>query len=95
MKIILKAINIQNQPLRELSLISARSIQKRWKLSGACKRRFNDTWCIQKIIAAGTINIKDGNISAIHLFKVLLKDYNIKVPTIVTNKIAKEIEINC
>jgi hypothetical protein len=47
----------------------------------------------KNITAAGTINIKNGNISATASFKVMLTDYNIKVPTIVTNKIAKEIEV--
>ena len=47
----------------------------------------------KNITAPGTINIKSGSISGTASFKVLLTDYNIKVPTIVTNKIAKEIEV--
>ncbi|MEO8112363.1 MAG: YceI family protein [Ginsengibacter sp.] len=47
----------------------------------------------KNISTPGTIVIKDGKISAIASFKVLLKDYSIKVPTIVTNKIAESIEI--
>ena len=45
------------------------------------------------ITTPATITIKDGKISATSSFKVLLKDYKISVPTIVTNKIADNIEI--
>ena len=47
----------------------------------------------KNIITPATITIKDGNISATSSFKILLKDYNIRIPTIVTNKIAENIEI--
>jgi hypothetical protein len=51
----------------------------------------------KNIITPATITIKDGKISATTSFKILIKDYNIKVPTIVTDKIAESIEItvNC
>lgn len=51
----------------------------------------------KNIIAPATITIKDGKISATSSFKILLKDYNMSIPTIVTNKIAENIEItvNC
>jgi len=47
----------------------------------------------KNITAAGNIIIKDGSISATASFKVLLTDYNIKIPTIVTDKIAKDITV--
>jgi hypothetical protein len=47
----------------------------------------------KNIMLPATITIKDGKISAITSFKILIKDYNIKVPSIVTNKIAESIEI--
>lgn len=51
----------------------------------------------KNITAMGTLIIKNGNISATTSFRVLLTDYQIKIPTIVTDKIAKEIEVtvNC
>jgi hypothetical protein len=51
----------------------------------------------KNITTPGTVTIKDGKISATSSFKVALKDYNISIPTIVTNKIAENIEItiNC
>jgi polyisoprenoid-binding protein YceI len=51
----------------------------------------------KNITAPGTLTIKDGKISATSTFKVLLKDYKIGIPTIVTNKISESIEItvNC
>ena len=51
----------------------------------------------KNITVPGRITIKDGKISAASSFKVLLKDYNIGVPTIVANKISENIEItiNC
>jgi hypothetical protein len=51
----------------------------------------------KNITAPGTVTIKDGKISATSTFKVLLKDYKIGIPTIVTNKISESIEItvNC
>lgn len=51
----------------------------------------------KNIAEPATITIKDGKISAISSFKVLVKDYNIRVPSIVTNKISESIEltINC
>jgi hypothetical protein len=51
----------------------------------------------KNIIVPATITIKAGKISATSSFKILLKDYNMSIPTIVTNKIAENIEItvNC
>jgi hypothetical protein len=49
---------------------------------------------LKNIITPATITIKDGKISATTSFKILIKDYNIRIPTIVTNKIAESIEIS-
>jgi hypothetical protein len=51
----------------------------------------------KNIIMPATITIKDGKISATASFKILIKDYKIKIPSIVTNKIAESIDItvNC
>ena len=51
----------------------------------------------KNITTTGTIIIKDGKISATASFKILLKDYHIKIPSIVSNKISEniEIKINC
>jgi YceI-like domain len=48
----------------------------------------------KNITAPATVTIKDGKISATASFKVLPKDYNIKVPSIVAGKIAESITIN-
>lgn len=45
------------------------------------------------INAKGTIEIKDGIPTIKSKFKVLTEDYNIKIPDLVKEKIAKEIEI--
>ena len=47
----------------------------------------------KNIIAPGTITIRDGNIAASASFNVLVKDYQINIPTIVSNKIAENIKI--
>ena len=47
----------------------------------------------KNISAPGTIAIKDGNISATSTFKVLVSDYKIKIPSIVSNKIGESIEV--
>jgi len=51
----------------------------------------------KNITAPGTIIIKDGKISSTSSFNILLKDYDIAIPTIVNNKIAEKIKItmNC
>jgi hypothetical protein len=51
----------------------------------------------KNITTTGTLIIKNGNISATTSFRVQLTDYQIKIPTIVTDKSAKEIEVtvNC
>lgn len=41
----------------------------------------------------GTITVKSGNISATSVFKVKVKDYNIKIPAGVKNNIAEDIEL--
>jgi hypothetical protein len=46
------------------------------------------------ISVPGTIVIKNGNVSATSSFKVLVRDYKIKIPSIVSNKIAESIEVN-
>ncbi|HSV12507.1 MAG TPA: YceI family protein [Hanamia sp.] len=47
----------------------------------------------KNISTPGTITIKDGNISATSSFKVLVSDYKIKIPSIVSNKIGESIEV--
>ena len=47
----------------------------------------------KNITAEGNIIIKNGNISATASFKILLTDYKIKIPSIVTDKIAKDITV--
>ncbi len=47
----------------------------------------------KSITTPATITIKDGKISAMASFKILIKDYNIKIPSIVSNKIAESVEI--
>ena len=49
------------------------------------------------IAAKGSIIVSKGTISAISSFTVFVKDYGIKIPTIVSNKIAERIKIsvNC
>jgi polyisoprenoid-binding protein YceI len=48
----------------------------------------------KNITTPGTLIIKDGNLSGSSVFKILLKDYNIKIPSIVANHISESIEIN-
>ena len=47
----------------------------------------------KKISIPGTITIKNGSISATSSFNVLVNDYRIKIPSIVSNKIGESIEI--
>ena len=47
----------------------------------------------KNINTPATITIKDGKISGTATFKILLKDYNIKIPSIVSNKIAENIDV--
>lgn len=51
----------------------------------------------KNITAPATIIIKNGNISATASFNILVKDYKIRIPTIVENKVAENIQItiNC
>jgi len=49
---------------------------------------------VTKIISTpGIITIRNGKISATSTFKVYVKDYNIKIPTIFSNKISEMIAI--
>ncbi len=48
----------------------------------------------KKIEAAGTIIIDQGNISAASKFGVKVKDYNVKIPSIVVNKISETVEVS-
>jgi polyisoprenoid-binding protein YceI len=48
----------------------------------------------KNISSPGTITIKNGNVSSTSSFKVLVRDYRINVPSIVSNKIAESIEVN-
>ena len=47
----------------------------------------------KNITVPAAITIKDGKVSAMSSFKILIKDYNISVPAIVINKISENIEI--
>jgi|GWRWMinimDraft_6_1066014.scaffolds.fasta_scaffold62406_1 hypothetical protein len=46
------------------------------------------------ITVAAVISVKKQVISATTNFKILLSDYNIKVPSVVANNISKEIQVN-
>lgn len=48
----------------------------------------------KNITAPAVLVIGNGKISGIATFKISIKDYKIKVPSIVTNKIADSVEIN-
>jgi len=48
----------------------------------------------KKIEAPGTITINQGKISAASKFGAKVKDYNIKIPSIVANKIAETVEVS-
>ena len=47
----------------------------------------------KKITTPGIITIKNGSISATSSFKALVRDYRIKIPSIVSNKIGESVEI--
>ncbi len=47
----------------------------------------------KNISAPGTIVIKNGNVSATSSFKVSVSDYDIKIPSIVSNKIGERVEV--
>jgi polyisoprenoid-binding protein YceI len=51
----------------------------------------------KQVTIPATITIKGGKISASSTFMVLLSDYNIAIPSVVKDKIAKDIKItvNC
>jgi len=51
----------------------------------------------KRITTQSTITINNGNVSATSSFKVLVKDYKINIPAIVSQKIAESIEVkvNC
>jgi hypothetical protein len=48
----------------------------------------------RKVTAKGTLDIKDGKITAKSKFTVAPKDYQIVIPSVVENKIAREVEVN-
>ena len=48
----------------------------------------------KKIEVPGTIKIDQGKITAVSKFEVSVKDYNIKIPSIVVNKIAETVEVS-
>lgn len=48
----------------------------------------------KNVTVPGTIIVQNGKISATSKFKVRCKDYDIKIPSVVANKIAEEIEVN-
>lgn len=51
----------------------------------------------KNITTTGKISVKDEKIDATASFKILLEDYHIKIPSIVSNKISENIDItiNC
>ncbi len=47
----------------------------------------------QKVSVPGQITIKNGSILASATFKIFIKDYGIKIPSIVSQKIAESVEV--
>lgn len=52
---------------------------------------------VKSITIPGQIIVQGKKVSAVSSFKILLKDYNIKIPSIVSNKISESIDVsvNC
>lgn len=48
----------------------------------------------KNVTVPGIIIVKNGKIAALSKFKVRCKDYDIKIPSVVANKIAEEIDVN-
>jgi polyisoprenoid-binding protein YceI len=48
----------------------------------------------KKVTAPATFTVKGGKVSAQSDFKVLLKDYNISIPSVVSDKVAKEVKVS-
>lgn len=48
----------------------------------------------KNIKTSGTINVKNGKLSATSVFKIILKDYQVAIPSIVVNNISEQIEIS-
>ncbi len=48
----------------------------------------------KNVTTNATIIVKEGKLSATSVFKIMLKDYNIKIPSIVVNNISEQIEIS-
>jgi len=51
----------------------------------------------QKVAAPGTVVVKGGKPSAVSTFRIKLKDYDIKIPSLVADKISEtlDITVNC
>ena len=47
----------------------------------------------KNVTVPGKINIQNGTIAAQAAFKILLKDYNIQIPSIVSNKVSESIDV--
>ena len=45
------------------------------------------------VMADGQLVVKNGNISATSAFHVTIAEYNIEIPSVVRDKIAKDVEI--
>lgn len=49
----------------------------------------------KEVLADGTLTVKDGNITTgKSQFKILLEDYKIEIPSLVKDKISREVQIN-
>ena len=48
----------------------------------------------KSVIIPGVISVKAGKISATSKFKVKCADYDIKIPSVISNKISEEIDVN-
>ena len=48
---------------------------------------------VKSITIPGQIIVQEKKVSAVASFKILLKDYNIKIPSIVSNKISESIDV--
>ena len=47
----------------------------------------------KEIVETGKISIKDGKVNGIATFKIVVADYNIKIPKIVRQNIAEIVEV--
>ena len=85
--------SLRNIPNRHSRVRSQDLTYSNWKAGSKSDRKAHHPWCYKDYEVPGTVEVNGNRLTVKSKFIVKLLDYNIKVPQIVWQNIAQQVEV--